>query len=247
MKKILLSLAFVLLLVPTIFSQDLHFGFQASPSFSWMRTDSKFISGSGSNTGLKLGVIAENRFSQAYAISTGIGFHFNSGGRLQLETPTKYWTKSRSEFSPTVPDSVAFAKESRFRYNLTYVEIPIGLKMRTAESGSHIRYFAEPMITLGFLSNARGSFVGTGKYDQDKIPIKDEVAGLNLSWGIGGGGEYIISNNTAIVIGMYFQRGFVDQTSDNGTLFDADGISNARKENSKGVVNSLTIRLGVMF
>ena len=88
---------------------------------------------SGSATGLKLALIAENRFSQSYAISTGIGFHFNAGGRLQVDAPSRYWTKSWANFDKqpnSKADSAAFAKETRFRYGLTYVEIPLGLKLR---------------------------------------------------------------------------------------------------------------------
>jgi hypothetical protein len=73
------------------------------------------------------------------------------------------------------------------------------------------------------------------------------VSNINMSWGIGGGIEYVIANNTALVGGLYIQRGFKDVTTDDATLFDADGKSNARSDKSKGVVNSLTIRLGVMF
>lgn len=241
-------------IVASIFSltyaQDVHFGVQASPSFSWMNTSSSKINGSGSATGLKLGLIVENRFSQAYAFSTGIGFHFNAGGRLLVDVPNKMWTDSYDEFEvkPNVKaDSALFPAGSKFKYNVTYVEIPLALKLRTPESGSHIRYFAEPGLTLGFKSGTKGSILAAGNLDQNNINIAKEVNFFNLSWGIGGGGEYIISNNTALVLGLYFQKGFADINKDNGTLYDADGKTNPRKENSKATTSSLTIRLGVMF
>ena len=215
-----------------------------------MRTDNSKINGSGNATGLKMAVIAENRFSQAYAISTGIGFNFNTGGRLQVDAPSRYWTKSWDNFDvkPNVKaDSAAFSKESKFRYGLTFVEIPLGLKMRTPETGNHTRFFIEPHLALGFLSNAKGAIIGSNNLDQEKINIKPDVASLMLSWGIGGGVEYVISNNTALVGGLYFQHGFTDITGDNATTYDADGKSNPRADKSKGVINSLTIRLGVMF
>lgn len=250
MKKALIACAFMLAIASFATAQDLHFGFQMSPSFSWMRTENAKINGSGSATGLKLAVIAESRFSQSYAISTGIGFHFNSGGRLQIDAPSRYWNKSVDNFDvkPTAKsDSAAFPAQTRFRHSLTFVEIPIGLKMRTPETGGHVRYFVDPNIVFGFLSNARGAIVGSNKLDQEKINIKPDINKLNLSWGIGGGMEYVISNNTALVGGLYFQRGFADVTDDNGFTYDADGKSNPRADKSKGVINSLTIRLGVMF
>lgn len=250
MKKTILSMAFIAVLASVAIAQDIHFGIQASPSFSWLSTSSSKISGSGSATGLKLGLIVENRFSQAYSFSTGIGFHFNAGGRLLLDVPSKYWSDSYDEFDvkPTVKaDSALFPKETKFRYSTTYVEIPFGLKLRTPENGSHTRYFAEPGVTLGFKSGSKGAIIGSNGLDQESINIGKEVNFMNLSWGIGGGLEYIIANNTAIVGGLYYQRGFTDVTSDNGTLYDSDGKSNPRKENSKGVLSSLTLRVGVMF
>jgi hypothetical protein len=169
-----------------------------------------------------------------------------------VDAPSNYWTKAWPNFdskkTPTgKADSAAFPKETRFRHSISYVEIPIGLKMRTQEGGNHIRYFAEPQITFGFLSKAQGAIVGSNNLDQENIVIKSEVSNINLSWGVGGGIEYVIANNTAIVGGVYFQRGFKDVTTDDGTVFDDDKKSNPRADKSKGVINSLTIRLGVMF
>ena len=66
MKKIFLTTAFIASLFSLVTAQDLHFGVQMSPSFSWMTTTNSKISGSGASTGLKLALIVENRFSQAY-------------------------------------------------------------------------------------------------------------------------------------------------------------------------------------
>lgn len=250
MKKIFLTTAFIASLFTLSLAQDLHFGVQLSPSFSWMSTSSSKISGSGASTGLKLSLIVENRFSQAYSFSSGIGFHFNSGGRLLLDSPSNFWTDSYDEFEkrPTVrADSALFPRDTKFKYGITYVEIPVGLKLRTPENGTHIRYFAEPGLTFGFKSKASGNIIGSNSLDQNNIDIKKEVNFINLSWGIGGGGEYIISNNTALVLGLYYQKGFTDVNTDNGTLYDADGKTNPRSDKSKATVSSLTVRLGVMF
>ena len=250
MKKIILSMTFVVGLVSLSVAQDLHFGIQASPSWSWMGTDNTKITGSGSALGLKLGLVVENRFSEAYSVSSGIGFHFNSGGSLRFGLPGQLWKNSWSEFdiSPKVTDT--FAVDTKLRYSLTFVEIPIGLKMRTPEQGNHIRYFAEPLISFGFRSKASGSISSAGTVAaQEKINIKGDVNGLNMSWGAGVGGEYIIQNNTAIVFGLYFQSGFTDMTGNSGgTLFDkSSGTTVVKDDKSKGTVKSLTIRAGVMF
>lgn len=250
MKKIILSLTFVVGLVSLSVAQDLHFGFQASPSWSWMNTDNTKITGSGTALGFKLGLVAENRFSEAYSISSGIGFHFNSGGSLRFRLPGQLWKNSWSEFdvSPKVSDT--FGVDTKLRYSLTFVEIPIGLKMRTPEQGNHLRYFAEPMVSFGFRTNAKGAVSeATSISAQEKINIKGDVNGLNLSWGVGAGGEYIVQNNTAIVVGVYFQSGFTDITGNSGSvLYDSSsGSLVAKQDKSKATVKSLTLRFGVMF
>ena len=250
MKKILLT--FTLAVVAHFFSaaQDLHFGVQLSPSWSWMETDNTKFYGSGTNLGLKLGVIVENRFSEAYSVTSGIGFHFNTGGSLRLGLPGQIWTSSYDNFDVKPKATDTFPTESRLHYSLQFVEIPIGLKLRTSESGDHIRWFAEPQLTLGFRSGALGDISNANPIvEQNKISIGKEVGIVNLSWGIGAGGEYVISNATALVVGLYFQKGFVDMTSDSGSiLYDSStGATVARPEKSKGTVSSLTLRLGVMF
>jgi hypothetical protein len=244
-----LTAVFMVCFMAATTAQDLHFGFQLSPSWSWLGTDNTRINGTGSALGLKLGLIAEKRFSESYAISTGIGFHFNTGGVVRFTLPGKLWTNSYDNFDtkPGVRDT--FAKDSRLRYSISFLEIPIGLKMRTAETGNHIRWFAEPQLTLAFRTNAKGAIASANPIpDQEKIPIKGEVAGAMLSWGIGAGGEYIIANNTAIVVGLYYQNGFTDVTKDGSSfMYDPTVTGGQREDNSKGTIKSITLRLGVMF
>jgi Outer membrane protein beta-barrel domain len=244
-----LTVVFLACFMAATTAQDLHFGFQLSPSWSWLSTDNTRINGTGSALGLKLGLIAENRFSEAYSISTGLGFHFNTGGALRFALPGKLWTSSYDNFDTKPGARDTFAKDSKLRYSISFFEIPIGLKMRTPETGNHVRWFAEPQLTIGFRTNAKGAISSANPIpDQEKIPIKGEVAGAMLSWGIGAGGEYVISNNTAIVVGLYYQNGFTDVTKDgSSTMYDNTVTGGQRVDNSKGVIKSLTLRLGVMF
>jgi Outer membrane protein beta-barrel domain len=248
--KTRLTMAFLVCFATATMAQDLHFGFQLSPSWSWLSTDNTRINGVGSALGMKLSLVAEKRFSEAYSISTGIGFHFNSGGAVRADSTGKLWQNSWDNFDikPQAPNNV-FGKDSKLRYSISYLEIPIGLKMRTAETGNHIRYFAEPFLTMAFRTNAKGAVLGaTSIPDQEKISIGKEVAWGMLSWGVGAGGEYIIANNTAVVVGLYFQNGFTDVTTDGSSvIFDSTVAGGQRPDNSKGVIKSITLRLGVMF
>jgi hypothetical protein len=249
MKKIIAVFTLAFAFYATSFAQDLHFGMQLSPSWSSMSTDNNRLSGSGSNLGLKLGLIIENRFSQAYSVSSGINLHFNTGGALlTTQRAVNVWKDSYENFDTPAPTATdTFNAESKFRYNLGFVEIPIGLKLRTAETGDHLRYFVEPLIALGFRNSASGAITGTAKFDQTGVKIGSEVGVFNMSWGLGAGGEYIISNNTAVVVGLYYQSGFVGLLSDdNGVLVDNAGGKKAIST-IRSTINSFTLRLGIMF
>ncbi len=228
--------------------QDWHFGFQLSPTFSWMSSDSKFVQSVGSPLGLKLGILAEKRFADNYALTTGIGFQFNTGGGLKHDYAGTFWTKSYTDFNPAPTQTDSFNAGTLLKYNLQFLEIPVGLRMRTQEFG-YMRYFLEPLLTLGIRTQARGSIVGSSKFDQEKINIKEAVNAFNLSWGFGGGVEYTISQNTVVVAGLYYNRGFTDMTADADSKVIKPGatLQSATSETSKGVISNLTIRLGIMF
>lgn len=219
------------------FDKELRLGFQLSPSFSWMSTDDNLINGNGLNLGLKLGMVGEYYFRENYAIVSGINFAFNQGGTLKHQGGGDLWPKSELSdlLLHQLPDGV------NLKYHIQYLEIPFGIKLRTKEFG-YLRYFAEiPIFSLGFKLQARGDVKGT-TLDSERENITEDVNLFNLTWGFGGGVQYTLSESTALVGGIIYRQGFTDVT-DNSAL-KADGMT---REDSKGVISSLTIRLGFLF
>lgn len=247
MKKLIITLSFLSFTLGAMAQEDLRFGFQISPSFSWMSTSVNHINTSGTNLGLKLGLIGEYYFRENYAVVSGIGFHFNAGGTLLHENIGRYWPNTDLPTS-ILSDSLTFNADTKFKYGIQYLEIPLGLKLRTREFG-YLRYFLEPGLTMGFKTQARGSIEGIGVTDDnERYNIRREVNGINLSWGIGGGIEYTISESTSLVAGLIFQKGFADVTDDrNATYYDSRDNNLEKEEKSLGTVNSITLRLGIMF
>ncbi len=246
MKKIVALTAFfaaLTLILPA--QEDIRFGFQLSPTFSWMNTSSNRINPSGTNLGLKMGMIGEFYFRENYAFVSGIGFGFNHGGTLQHEIGGTYWTKTE------LPTDTLGGQSSgvKLKYGIQYVEIPLALKMRTREFG-YLRYFLQPAITMGFKTQAQGKVIGEPNVDsEEKFNIRREVNAINLSWGLDGGIEYTLSESTSLVAGLGIQVGFTDVTDDNGTVFDTRRGWPDRnpEEDSKGKVNAFILRLGIMF
>jgi len=219
---------------------DFKFGFQASPSFSWMSSSDNKINSSGTNLGMKFGLVAEYYFAPNYGITSGVGFAFNQGGTLLHDLGGDLWKES--DLSNT--DFHDLPAGVKLKYNLQYIEIPIGMKMRTSEFG-YLRYFAElPILTIGILTQARGNIDGQGRM-AEKEDIKKDVTPLNMSIGFGGGVEYTINENTSLVGGIYYQNGFLDMTDNDAIKIDAD--LNEIAEKSKGVAKNITIRIGVIF
>lgn len=216
MKKIVAIAAFLFINTMLLFAQEnIRFGFHLSPNLSWATTSSNSINTSGTNLGLKLGMIGEFYFQENYAFTSGIGFAFNQGGTLLYDFGGQYWPASDLPAGfEVLPANV------KLKYSLQYLEIPIGLKMRTKEFG-YIRYFIEPGLIVGISTQSKGSITGPGLgNDADKINISNEVNSLNVSWGIGGGIEHTISENVSLIGGLGFQIGFLDVSEDNGKIID---------------------------
>lgn len=218
---------------------DLNFGVHVSPSFNSINSDERSVSGNSSNLGLRLGLIGEYYFKENYAVTSGIGFAFGNGGTLLYDYSGKYWTET-TDLSPSVDTIPANAN---FKHRISYVEIPIGLKLRTREFG-HIRGYAEPFLAIGIRSKAIGDLTATGIEEKD-LNIKKEVSPLALNWGIGFGGEYSVSTATVIFAGLQYQRTFTDITADNGVIYNPDRGDLDNKVKVFG--NSIVVKIGVKF
>lgn len=219
------------------FDKELRLGFQLSPSVSWMASDDVSVNGNGNNVGLKLGIMGEYYFRENYALISGLNFAFNQGGTLKHEMGGNLWSKSQlSDLAlMELPDGV------NLQYHIQYLEIPFGIKMRTREFG-YLSYFAEiPTFTLGFKLQARGDVKGTAMLNTERENITEDVNFFNLTWGFGGGVQYSLSEGTALVAGLVYRQGFADVTDDKGMR------TNGSRENSKGIINSITIRIGFLF
>lgn len=241
MKKIIAVAAFLCIALTQLSAQfeDVRFGFQLSPAFTGMSTDSKNINRNGTNLGLKLGMMTELYFRQNYAISTGIGFAFNHGGALTYEYGGKYWVQS-----DLGPDLDSLPAGVKLKHSLQFIEIPLLVKMRTREFG-RMRYFLEPGVFLNFKSKSTGSIEGRGiGSDAEKINIKKDINGISMLWGLNGGLEYSLAETTSLVAGIGFQSGFTDLTEDKGTVFTPTGN---KRENSKAIGNTIVLKLGIIF
>ncbi len=250
--KILCLILGMITCTTSIFGQErtLRMGFSASPMISWLANNDNQIVRTGGNFGMKLGTSADIYFKENYSFTTGISLGFHEGGSLRYETGGNFLPKSdlSDEMLKTgdkpLPDGV------KITYSLQYVEIPIGLKITSKEMG-YLRYFIEaPMFSFAFLTRGRANIeTPNEKFEQENI-YKD-LSVFNVFWGFGAGVEYSISENNALIGGIYFQNGLLDVINDNGhTANDNPDLIPPyllEREDSRASVSNLILRIGILF
>ena len=227
---------------------DYRFGFQASPTFSWIKSTDKLLESAGTNTGLKLGVLGERYFAPNYAIMSGLGFGFNHGGTVQTGYQSGVYFPD-SELSSSLLDTLPV--NSKLHYRLTYIEVPVGLHLRGGTNeNAKLKFFGEaPVITFGFTSKALGDIRGTDRQNSDDENIREDVAGVSMSWGFGGGIEYEIATSATFVAGLFFQQQFTDFTG-SGSVAAKDARTGAitwKDEKAKTTMSFITLRMGIYF
>ena len=218
MKKLIILL--LLINISVVYGQSsLRLGVNIDPITSWLSPKTNRIDKDGARPGISGGLMVEYYFHENYGIVTGFNLGVQGGNILYNDT-VKISTGDNT--SVRVPAGVSVA------YNLSYITIPIGLKLKTNEIG-YFTYFAQlgfaPQINIG----SRATSSGNG-LNKDNVP--KEINLLNMSYFFGGGVEYNIGGQTSLLAGIFFNNGFVDVLSNN---------------NHKAVQNFLTLKLGVLF
>jgi hypothetical protein len=183
-----------------------------------MNSDSKKIDRDGANFGFGGGLALDNYFKENYAFSTGI-FILGTGGNLRFQDSIEF--KSDGVLDTLPPGSTA-------KYKLQYITIPISLKLKSNEIG-YSRFYAHLGINTHLNVKATGDVDLAGISGED---IKDEVQFFNLSYFFGGGLEYSLGGNTALIGGLYWTSGIWD-------------IS--RNEAYRAHFGSVSLRVGVKF
>lgn len=145
------------------------------------------------------------------------------------------------------------------KYQLTYITIPVALKLKTKEIGA-LTYFGQlginSAIRVGAKATDEVQVIGPGgisdrgaEMTQSKMDIKKDVGLFNESLNIGLGVEWNLSGSTSLVIGANYMLGFTNVAKDKSdylrrqTIGTSDGTE--LPQNLKS--NSICLTLGVLF
>lgn len=231
MKKYAIILLLIFLFNP-VFSQDfgkrLRLGVGVSPSLSWMTSDNNNVTTDGVKLSVRYGIDFDYRILDNYYFSGGIKMS-SLNGKLQYHDENLPFMIN--------DELVLFnndGSENRvsIEYKLQYIEIPLGMKLKTNEIG-YFTYFARfglnPAVNIKAIASANQLSV-------EDADINDEVNFLSVGYHLGGGLEYALSSNFIFTGGITYNQGFIDVTG------STDG-----REKDKTVLSSVALTLGIFF
>jgi hypothetical protein len=194
------------------------FNAEVDPQFAWFSSDEETVEPDGSIFHVHAGLNMDYYFAENYAFVLGVGIN-NLGGTLLYADSTEFSSKG---------ETLLVEPNQSVKLNLQYIDIPIGLKLKTEELG-YATYFLQlgfnPMINL----NAKAS---SEDKSFDKVDIKESINSFYLGYHVGLGVEYKLGGSTALIGGVRWSSGFTDVTDN---------------DRANVTLNALSIHLGVLF
>ena len=276
----------VALLSAGVFSvegQGIRFGVHADPLISFMSSNDNRVKSAGLNFGIGMGVELEYYFSETenFTLTFGTDFVAGRGGKILYKHGGYLLPNSDQnfDFSPfsnnsfnetTVEPSSAtagsetagldFAAYNSIRYSVNYLEIPIGLKLRTDELGeSYLRaFFHIPLVKLKIPIAARAKFfpedtevegyendlLGYNVNDPVAESIYPDIVPIQVSAGLGAGVEWSPNEESGLRIfgGLYYEADILDMTKKIQTreaITTVDYATNFSPESYTDIINEV--------
>ena len=219
MQRILVILTFLgAILSLNAQTSRVKFNVEVDPQFAWFSSDDETVEPDGSIFQVHAGLNMDFYFAENYAFVLGVGIN-NLGGNLLYADSTEFSSKG---------ETLQVEPKQSVKLNLQYIDIPVGLKLKTEELG-YATYFLQlgfnPMINL----NAKAS---SEDASFDKVDIKESIISFYLGYHVGIGVEYKLGGSTALIGGVRWSSGFTDVTDN---------------DRANVTLNALSIHLGVLF
>ena len=239
-------------------TKSFKIGIKASPNISWMKTENGDISLEKTPLNFGYGLMVDRMFTENYAIGTGVNI-YNVGGMASYT------------FGNKDVDTTYLTQLSR-NHKLTYLEVPLTLKLRTAIFGKLI-YWGQFGFGLGYLLKAYGddSFKvvsdnsASGVYStfNSSVPrvittnndIQGELGLFRASMIASAGIEYEIGGSTYAMAGITYNGGLlsiykskdeVAKLTNGVPTFASDNMS-FETTSRKIFSNLIELNIGIIF
>ncbi|CAA6820958.1 MAG: Unknown protein [uncultured Aureispira sp.] len=248
MLKKIAFLTIFLAQVVYVHAQGIQFGVHVDPFISFLDSDYSKIKGSGVNGGTALGVEMDYAFDATgnYSLTFGLDFSLNNGGTLlyeyggillpNSELDNRSSFRNYADLQPNSSSGIDMKAFTKINYRMNYIEIPVGLKLRTNElGGSYMRaFFHIPLIKImipvtagakifspdadavGFYRDSSSTkyAVPEGTESIKEPNVWKDITPIQLSVGAGAGVEFTPNSDGGLRLyaGIYYHSGLIDMT-----------------------------------
>ncbi|MBL4624754.1 MAG: PorT family protein [Flavobacteriales bacterium] len=212
-------------------------GLYGSGNVSWLKpdVDGKYVyDRKGVGLGYGAGVAFDFALfgSKNYSFVAGVGVLYHSG---KLTYPDVYTPTSGLHIAGTTTSN----------YKLSYIDIPVLLKLKTNEIG-YLTYYIEVGSSIGVKYKARADWQGTydnGIYqesaNEEDADVTKETNLFRFPLVVGAGIEYNLSGNTSLVVGLVYNNGFTNAFAwgnNNANVYAVDDNGNVLLDGNGNVI-----------
>lgn len=230
MKRSILTITLLFLSFSAFAQSNVRFGFTTTPGISWYSADSKLHNSKGTRFSFNYGAIVDFVIdnNERYTITSGLTIDMG-GGKLA-----------------GIPATREAGSASSLTTKVQYLELPIGLKLRSNESASNLTFYGTLGIVNGFRIRSRADYeyssMGVDAVSESNIRVRDlafypntikKISPYHFALHFEAGTEFRVADNTALVAGVYFRNGFTNVINDD--------------DNERVVARGLGLRIAVMF
>lgn len=183
---------------------DFRLGLTANPTFGMISAEEG--KGKGTNLGFSYGLIADFNFAERYSLSTGLTITSINGKSTEINAMPYH----------AVLSSIG-AVEYNLKYKLQYIEVPLAIKLRTAEMGE-LKWFGQFGLSNGFrIKSRQDAFRGTTEL-ADHVNSASWTRFYRAGLLIGGGVEYALDSHTSIMTGLTLNNGLSNISTEPRTV-----------------------------
>jgi hypothetical protein len=203
------------------FRNRVRLGFTVNPMVSVLKPQESGVNRNSARGGLNFGLMADFNLNESgsYALLSGFQVML-AGSKLKYDAG-----KGLSDYK---------ANPAEYSMKLTYIEIPVALKLRTSPEEGGIGFWGQFGTYLDFPVSGRANVI-TMNQTFDRVNILPELNRVNIGMLLGAGIEYPLGGNLTGMAGITYQNGFVDVTR------------NGKWDDGRINMNSFALRLGVFF
>jgi hypothetical protein len=210
-------------------------GLRVAANPMWLKSNDPNTTKKGTGFGYGFGLATEFRLSDVIYFATGIGGDFenyavkyrydpgnNYGVGYELDANNEFVERDESMAYTAWANSLATNNTRGYtlmerKYKVTYVTIPIGLKMLTKEYGG-FRYFGSFGGELGIRTKVRaddkylpsGSYQNTNSNANLNVSKDASLIPMRVGMNIGLGAEYRIAGSTSLFLSVNYFRSFTN-------------------------------------